>query len=73
MLGLKGFVAAVLGGLVNAPAAVAGAMLLGIVESFAGGLLSSGYRDAIAFALLFVILVVRPTGLFPRLAVQRQV
>lgn len=73
MLGLKGFVAAVLGGLVSAPGAVAGALLLGIVESFAAGLLSSGYRDAIAFALLLGILVVRPTGLFPRNATERQV
>lgn len=73
MLGLKGFVAAVLGGLVSAPGAVAGALLLGIVESFAAGLLSSGYRDAIAFALLLVILIARPTGLFPRLAAERRV
>jgi branched-chain amino acid transport system permease protein len=73
MLGLKGFVAAVLGGLVSAPGAVAGALLLGIIESFAAGLLSSGYRDAIAFALLLGILVVRPTGLFPRSATERQV
>jgi len=72
MLGLKGFVAAVLGGLVSAPGAVAGALLLGIVESFAAGLLSSGYRDAIAFALLLGILVLRPTGLFPRSATERQ-
>ena len=73
MLGLKGFVAAVLGGLVSAPGAVAGALLLGIVESFAAGLLSSGYRDALAFALLLVILVVRPTGLFTRAGAERRV
>lgn len=73
MLGLKGFVAAVLGGLVSAPGAVAGALVLGILESFAAGLLSSGYRDAIAFALLLVILAVRPTGLFPGLAAERRV
>ena len=73
MLGLKGFVAAVLGGLVSAPGAVVGALLLGVVESFAAGLLSSGYRDALAFALLLVILVARPTGLFPRIAAERRV
>jgi branched-chain amino acid transport system permease protein len=73
MLGLKGFVGAVLGGLVSAPGAVAGALLLGIVESFAAGLLSSGYRDALAFALLLVILIARPTGLFPRTAAERRV
>jgi branched-chain amino acid transport system permease protein len=73
MLGLKGFVAAVLGGLVSAPGAVVGALLLGVVESFAAGLLSSGYRDALAFALLLAILVARPTGLFPRIAAERRV
>lgn len=73
MLGLKGFVAAVLGGLVSAPGAVAGALLLGIVESFAAGLLSSGYRDALAFTLLLGILIFRPTGLFPRAAAERRV
>ena len=73
MLGLKGFVAAVLGGLVSAPGAVAGGLLLGVLESFAAGLLSSGYRDAIAFALLLGVLVVRPTGLFPGLVAERRV
>ena len=65
--------AAVLGGLVSVPGAVAGALLLGIIESFAAGLLSSGYRDALAFALLLGILVFRPTGLFPRAAAERRV
>jgi branched-chain amino acid transport system permease protein len=73
MLGLKGFVAAVLGGLVSAPGAVVGALVLGIVESFAAGLLSSGYRDALAFGLLLAILIARPTGLFPRPAAERRV
>ena len=73
MLGLKGFVAAVMGGLVSAPGAVVGGLVLGVIESFAAGLLSSGYRDAIAFALLLVILAVRPTGLFPRIAAARRV
>ncbi len=73
MLGLKGFVAAVLGGLVSAPGAVVGGLLLGIIESFAAGFLSSGYRDAIAFALLLAVLGIRPTGLFARMAEQRRV
>jgi len=73
MLGLKGFVAAVMGGLVSAPGAVAGALLLGVLESFAAGLVSSGYKDAIAFALLLGVLVVRPTGLFSGVAASRQV
>jgi len=60
MLTLKGFVAAVMGGLVNYPAAVAGGFLLGILESLGAGLISSGYKDAIAFVALFVILISKP-------------
>ena len=60
MLSLKGFVAAVMGGLVNYPAAVAGGFLLGILESLGAGLVSSGYKDAIAFVALFIILLSKP-------------
>lgn len=60
MLSLKGFVAAVMGGLVNYPAAVAGGFLLGILESLGAGLISSGYKDAIAFVALFAILLSKP-------------
>jgi branched-chain amino acid transport system permease protein len=60
MLSLKGFVAAVMGGLVNYPAAVAGGFLLGILESLGAGLVSSGYKDAIAFLALFAILLSKP-------------
>ncbi len=60
MLSLKGFVAAVMGGLVNYPAAVAGGFLLGILESLGAGLVSSGYKDAIAFVALFAILLSKP-------------
>ena len=60
MLSLKGFVAAVMGGLVNYPAAVAGGFLLGILESLGAGLISSGYKDAIAFIALFLILLSKP-------------
>jgi branched-chain amino acid transport system permease protein len=66
MLGLKGFVAAVMGGLVNAPAAVVGGLLLGLLESYGAGLISSGFKDAIAFLLLFIILFLKPEGLFAR-------
>ncbi|MHB0856765.1 MAG: branched-chain amino acid ABC transporter permease [Anaerolineae bacterium] len=62
-LGLKGFVVATIGGLVSAPAAVVGGLLLGLLESFASGLLSSGVRDAIAFLVLFVVLLARTTEL----------
>lgn len=71
MLGLKGFVAAVLGGINNAPAAVVGGYVLGMLEFWAAGMLSSAYKDAIAFLLLLIILVVRPTGILGRVGGKR--
>lgn len=65
-IGLKGFVAAVIGGLGNIPGAIAGGFFLGVVESLAGGQISSGYRDAITFTLLILVLWLKPTGLFLR-------
>lgn len=65
-IGLKGFVAAVIGGLGSVPGAIAGGFFLGIVESVAGGTISSGYRDAITFALLILVLWLKPAGLFLR-------
>ncbi|MBK5259617.1 MAG: branched-chain amino acid ABC transporter permease [Thermoanaerobaculia bacterium] len=62
--GLKAFVAAVLGGIVNVPGAVVGGLVIGIIEAFVGGSQYSNYRDAIAFVILIVILLVRPSGLF---------
>ncbi len=62
--GLKAFVAAVLGGIGNIPGAMVGGMLLGIIETLVSGYLSSTYRDAIAFVLLILILLYKPTGLF---------
>lgn len=64
MPGLKAFVAAVLGGIGNVPGAVVGGLVIGIVESFVGGSQFSNYRDAIAFVILIVILLFRPSGLF---------
>lgn len=63
MIGLKGFVAAVLGGLVSIPGAVLGGIVLGIMESFGAGLVSSGYKDAMAFMILLLMLVFRPQGI----------
>ncbi|CAN5471533.1 branched-chain amino acid ABC transporter permease [soil metagenome] len=65
-LGLKGFVAASLGGLASIPAAIAGGLLLGVVESLGAFYVSSGLRDAIAFFVLIVVLVARPGGVFGR-------
>jgi branched-chain amino acid transport system permease protein len=64
MPGLKAFVSAVLGGIGNVPGAVVGGLAIGIIESFVGGSDYSNWRDAIAFLILIVILLFRPSGLF---------
>ena len=63
MLGLKGFCAAMLGGLGNGLGAIAGGFLLGILEALGAGLISSAYKDAIAFVILLIVLLLRPSGL----------
>jgi branched-chain amino acid transport system permease protein len=63
MLGLKGFAAAVLGGYGNSIGAVIGGLLLGLLESFGAGVISSTYKDVIAFAVLLLVLFVKPSGL----------
>jgi branched-chain amino acid transport system permease protein len=63
MLGLKGIVAALMGGLTSAPRALAGGLLLGVLEALAAGLISSGAKNAIALAILVLILFIRPGGL----------
>ncbi len=65
-LALKGFTAAVLGGLGHPVGAVAGGLLLGLLESLGAGYLSSQYKDAIAFVLLLATLIFMPHGLFGR-------
>jgi len=70
--GLKAFVAAVLGGIGNIPGAALGGLVLGIVETFAGGsTVLSPYRDAIAFGLLVLILLFRPGGLLGKATVEK--
>jgi branched-chain amino acid transport system permease protein len=64
--GLKAFVAAVLGGIGNIPGAVLGGLLLGISEVMVVGYLSSTYRDAIAFGILILVLLLRPQGILGR-------
>lgn len=63
ILSLKGFVAAIMGGMSSPVGAVVGGLLLGILESFSAGLISSGYKDAVAFFVLFVVLAARLGGL----------
>ncbi len=65
MLGLKGFCACILGGLGSSGGAIIGGILLGIIEALGAGLISSSYRDAIAFVILLLVLFVRPQGLAP--------
>lgn len=62
--GLKAFVAAVLGGVGNVTGAVIGAITLGLAEEMIGGYLAPTFRDALAFAVLILILLFKPTGLF---------
>jgi len=63
LIGLKAFVAAVLGGIGNIPGAMLGGLLIGITETMVVGYLSPTYRDAVAFAILILILLFRPSGL----------
>jgi branched-chain amino acid transport system permease protein len=62
-LGLKGFVAATLGGLVSFRVAMLGGLFLGVLESLVAGYGAAGYRDAVAFIVLLLVLLVRPQGL----------
>lgn len=71
MPGLKAFVAAILGGIGNIPGAALGGLILGTVETFIGGSQWSTYKDAIAFAILIVILLFRPAGLLGRVTVEK--
>lgn len=64
LLGLKGFGAAVLGGLGHFYGAVVAGFMVGLMESFCAGLISSGYKDAAALLVLLLVLFLRPSGLF---------
>ncbi|MDR3362125.1 MAG: branched-chain amino acid ABC transporter permease [Desulfovibrio sp.] len=62
--GLKAFTAAILGGIGNIPGAMLGGLLLGVIEALGAAYISIAWKDAIAFAVLILILIFRPTGLF---------
>ena len=70
-VGSKAFAAAVLGGIGVLPGAVLGGYIIGIVETLVAGFISSGYRDAIAFAILIVVLAVRPQGIMGQRAIKK--
>ena len=71
MPGLKAFTAAVLGGIGNLPGAALGGLVIGVVETFVGGSQWSPYRDAIAFVVLILILLFKPSGLLGKLEVEK--
>ena len=71
MPGIKAFVAAVLGGIGNLPGAALGGLLLGVVETFVGGSSFSTYKEAIAFAILILILLFKPSGLLGKSQVEK--
>ena len=71
LLALKGFAAAMLGGMGNPLGAVAGGLLLGLLEAFGAGYISSTYKDAFAFIVILVVLFAMPQGLFGRRVVER--
>jgi len=71
LLALKGFAAAMLGGMGSALGAVVGGLLLGLLEAFAAGYVSSNYKDAIAFLVILAVLFAMPRGLFGRAKIDR--
>jgi branched-chain amino acid transport system permease protein len=71
MLGLKGFAAAILGGLGSGPGAILGGLALGMIEALGAGYLSSAYKDVFAFVIILAALVFLPNGLAGRRAAER--
>ncbi|MBM3517672.1 MAG: branched-chain amino acid ABC transporter permease, partial [Alphaproteobacteria bacterium] len=70
-IGLKAFPAAVLGGFGSVPGAIAGGLVIGIVEALAGFYLPEGFKDVAAYVVLLAVLLVRPQGLFGRTSPRR--
>jgi len=71
IVGLKAFTASVVGGIGSLPGAMLGGLLIGVAESFITGYISSTYTNLLVFALLIVVLLVRPSGLFGRAQLQK--
>jgi branched-chain amino acid transport system permease protein len=70
VLGIKGFSAAVVGGVGNSMGAMVAGLIIGIVESFAAGFVSSGYKDAFGFLIMLLVLFIRPSGLLGKYEVE---
>ncbi len=71
MLGLKGFAAAILGGLGNPLGAFIGGIMLGVIESISIGFISAGFKDAIALLILLLVLFFRPTGILGKKVLEK--
>ncbi|MDA9981854.1 branched-chain amino acid ABC transporter permease [Gammaproteobacteria bacterium] len=71
MLGLKGFSAAIVGGLGSGPGAIVGGLLVGVTEAMAAGYISSNYKDVVAFVLILLVLFFMPAGLFGKRSSER--
>ncbi len=63
-IGIKTFAAAILGGIGVLHGSLVGGLLIGLLETFVAGYISAGYKDAIAFAIMILVLIIRPSGLF---------
>jgi len=63
---LKGFAAAVMGGMTSLPGAVVAAYLLGIIENLFGGYISIEFKTVVAFAIIVIVLCIKPSGLFSK-------
>ncbi|NIN01523.1 MAG: branched-chain amino acid ABC transporter permease, partial [candidate division Zixibacteria bacterium] len=70
MLGIKGFSTAIVGGVGNSLGAVVAGLMIGILESFCAGFISSGYKDAFAFLIMVLVLFFRPGGLLGKYEVE---
>ncbi|WP_439955420.1 ABC transporter permease subunit, partial [Klebsiella pneumoniae] len=70
-MGLKGFAAAMLGGMGNPLGAVVGGLGVGLLEAFGAGYISSQYKDAVGFIVILGVLFVLPNGLFGRSKIER--
>jgi branched-chain amino acid transport system permease protein len=71
LAGLKGFTAAVVGGIGSIPGAMVGGLLVGLAETFASGYLSGNWANLVVFGMLIVVMLVRPSGLFGTRAIQK--
>ena len=71
LAGMKAFTAAVLGGIGSIPGAMVGGLVLGLAESFTTGYVSGNYEDILAFAILILILILRPDGILGKAKVQK--